>query len=110
MVDLLRNGPRLIAPIDRVQVDFAPKKLVQPLPGAWNTLLLALSFIIILIAESPRKVPLTKFSSRYRLTQRFGKGRIMSLYFSLLLTIAAMSMMGMFRRVWSWAAIGKREI
>jgi len=62
------------------------------------------------VFEQALKVPLTKFSSRFRLTQRFGKGRIMSLYFSLLLTIAAMSMMGMFRRVWSWAAIGKREI
>jgi hypothetical protein len=34
----------------------------------------------------------------------------MSLYFSLLLTIAAMIMMGMFTRTRAWAAIGKREI
>jgi hypothetical protein len=35
---------------------------------------------------------------------------MMDLYLFLLLTLAAMSMMGMFRRVWAWAAIGKREI
>jgi hypothetical protein len=34
----------------------------------------------------------------------------MNLYLSLLLTIAAMSMMGMFRRVWVRAAFGKREV
>lgn len=33
----------------------------------------------------------------------------MNLYLAIILTIAAMSMMGMFWRVWSWAAIGERE-